>query len=185
MPKIRIPVEQLPPPNKEGDHLLQFRVISEDRNQTSAWSTLYTVKSVGQYRPKESDVVLSIGGATVDATWDTPYIYNFVSASPDLSVVHNHTQNFKRHETDIFVQWGSGSVMSNFEYHDRVDTDSTSIAIPYGFDKVRIVALVAVHGLPEQGNQESDSDFGDRIDEHVNYLLPVFKIFDTDIQSLT
>jgi len=74
--RITIPVEQLPAPDKNGNHNIQFRVISEDRNKASAWSTLYTIKSIGQYRPLQSDVDFILSDSDVSVIWDTPTIYN-------------------------------------------------------------------------------------------------------------
>lgn len=181
MSKIRIPVEQLPPPNSNGDHIIQFRVISEDRNRISAWSNLFVVKSIGQYRPLESDYVFQSASPTVSVTWDTPSIYNYDASLVSASIQHNHKQDFKRHDTDIFVKWDSES----FTYHDRVISDSTTITVPAGSSSVRIVGTVATHNIPQQGSQESSVNYGIRLDSHVDELLNLFKIFDTGTQTVT
>lgn len=182
MPKIRIPVEQLPPPNLNGDHILQYRVVSEDRNRISAWSNLFIIKSIGQYRPLESDVTMIIGEKTVDVSWDTPTIYNYYTSASmsSASIQHNHSQDFKRHDTDIFIKWDSG----NFEYHDRVSSDSTSIIIPGGASTIRVVGTVATHNIPQKRPTETDEDFGTRVDAHLEDLINLFKIFDTGTQSV-
>jgi hypothetical protein len=131
MAEIRIPVEKLPPPNKNGDHAFQFRIISVDKNQWSAWSQLYIIKSIGQYRPLESNVIPAVSAENVGLTWDTPIIYNYNSASlSSASISHNHSQDFKQHDTDVFVQWNSASTMADFQYHARVSEDFTSVSIP-------------------------------------------------------
>lgn len=178
MPKIRIPVEQLPPPNSKGDHVLQFRAVSEDRNRTSALSSLFIIKSTGQYRPEESDYIYRSASPTVSVTWDTPSIYN------SGSVVHNHSRDFKRHDTDIFVSWNS----DHFEYHDRVNTDNISLVVPGGSASVRIVGTIATHGIPTKEAQESDEDYGARLDAHLENaggLFDLFKIFDTGTRLVT
>ena len=91
MAKIRIPVENLPPPDSNGEHVLQFRVVSEDRNRISAWSPLYVVKSIGQYRPVESDVTAVVSEKDVSITWDTPIAYNNV-ANANSSVLSTAVQ---------------------------------------------------------------------------------------------
>lgn len=195
MAKVRIPVEQLPPPNSNGDHAIQFRVISEDRNRISAWSNLFVIKSIGQYRPLESDVTVIIGENTVDLSWDTPIYYNYDGVSDSLIVdvsgsvavssasvvAHNHSQDYKRHDTDIFIQWDS----DNFKYHDRAITDSTSIIIPQGSASVRVLGAVATHNVPQRLPQESDEQFNARINAYINELINLFKIFDTGTLSLT
>ena len=192
MAEIRIPVEKLSPPDKNGDHAFQFRIISVDKNQWSAWSQLYIIKSIGQYRPLESDVTAIIASDEVTVTWDTPTIYNYNSASlTSASIAHNHSQNFKQHSTDVFVQWGSGSAMGNFEYHERSEDDSTSILIKPGSASVRVIGLVALKDIPRQNTFEEDIDYQIRLDEYlgisgsVQGVYDLFKIFDTQVVSLT
>lgn len=192
MAEIRIPVEKLPPPDKNGDHAFQFRIISVDKNQWSAWSQLYIIKSIGQYRPVESDVTAIIATDEVTITWDTPTIYNYNSASiTSASIAHNHSQNFKQHDTDIFVQWGSGSTMGNFEYHERSSDDSTNILIPDGSASVRAIGIVALKDIPRQNTFEDDADYQVRLDDYlgisgsVQGVYSLFKVFDTEVVSLT
>lgn len=188
MAQIRIPVEKLSPPDKNGDHAFQFRIISVDKNQWSAWSQLYILKSIGQYRPLESeDVTLVIGADDISVTWDTPTIYNYNSASiTSASIAHNHSQNFKQHDSDIFVQWDSG----DFEYHDRVSSDTTSIIIPTGSASVRVIGTVALKDVPQIENFESSVDYQTRLVEYlgisggVQGVYDLFKIFDTGVVSL-
>jgi hypothetical protein len=198
MAKVRIPVEQLPPPDKNGNHIFQFRIISEDRNISSPWSNLYEIKSIGQYRPLESDVTAIISSDEVSLTWDTPTIYNYYG-SPSASAsmvssgslsIHNHSQNFKQHDTDVFVQWGSGSVMGNFEYHDRISNDSTNILVPESSASARFVGLIATKNVPQIEGNELEDDFRERFDTFlgisgsVSGAYDLFKIFDTGVISL-
>jgi hypothetical protein len=191
MAEIRIPVENLPAPDKNGDHAFQFRVISVDKNQWSAWSQLYIIKSIGQYRPLESNVAAVVSAEDISLTWDTPTIYNYNSASlTSASIAHNHSQRFKQHDTDVYVQWGSGSVMGNFEYHDRVSSDNTSIAMNIGSTSLRVIGLIALKDIPRQDLFEEDEDFNTRIEEYLGLsgsaqgVYDLFKIFDTGVFSL-
>ena len=191
MAEIRIPVEKLPTPDKNGDHAFQFRIISVDKNQWSAWSQLYVIKSIGQYRPLESNITAVISSEDVSLTWDTPIIYNYNSASiTSASIAHNHSQKFKQHDTDVFVQWGSGSAMGNFEYHDRVSSDTTSIVIPPGSASVRVFGTVALKDIPRLGTFESSEDYQLRFDNYLGVsgsaqgVYDLFKIFDTGEVSL-
>jgi len=189
MAEIRIPVENLPAPDKNGDHAFQFRIISVDKNQWSAWSQLYIIKSIGQYRPLESDLAGNISSEEISLTWDTPTIYNYNSASlTSASIAHNHSQKFKQHDSDIFVQFGSGSAMGNFQYHDRVTSDNTSIAIAPGSASVRVIGIVALKDVPRQNNFESDEDFNVRLEEYLGFsgsaqgVYDLFKIFDSGVE---
>ncbi len=192
MAEIRIPVEKLPPPDKNGDHAFQFRIISVDKNQWSAWSQLYVIKSIGQYRPLESNVTAIVATDEVTITWDTPTIYNYNSASiTSASIAHNHSQNFKQHSTDVFVQWGSGSAMGNFEYHERAEDDSTSILIPASSASVRVIGVVALKDIPRIYTFEAASAYQIRLDDYLGVsastqgIYDLFKVFDTEVVSLT
>ena len=187
MAEIRIPVENLPSPDKNGDHAFQFRIISVDKNQWSSWSQLYIIKSTGQYRPKESDYNLLLGGGIINLTWDTPTIYNTSASLSSASISHNHSINFKEHPTDIFVQWSSGSVMGDFEYHERATDDLTNILVQPGSASARVVGMIATKNVPRIKQAETNEEFKERFDEFfgisgsVNGAYDLFKIFDTGI----
>jgi hypothetical protein len=161
MAEIRIPVEKLPPPDKNGDHAFQFRIISVDKNQWSAWSQLYIVKSIGQYRPLESNIAAAVSSKDVSLTWDTPIIYNNSASLSSASISHNHSQDFKQHDTDIFVQWNSGSTMADFEYHARVSEDFSSVSIPTSFyNKVSELTPLDLETFDQYGRTLSISEDG-------------------------
>jgi len=161
MAQIRVPVEELPPPDKNGDHAFQFRIISIDKNQRSTWSQLYIIKSIGQYRPLESNVVPDVSSENVGLTWDTPIIYNNSASLSSASISHNHSQDFKQHDTDIFVQWNSGSTMGNFEYSGRVSEDFTSVSIPISsYNKVSELLPLDLEPIDQYGSVISISEDG-------------------------
>lgn len=82
--EFRIPLENLPPPNENGEHLFRFRVISEDGSRTSPYSNLYTVESTGQIYPEllttgssgsGSYKLVSSGSNIINITWNMPNVY--------------------------------------------------------------------------------------------------------------
>jgi hypothetical protein len=81
--------------------------------------------------------------------------------------------------------------MGNFQYHDRVISDTTSIVIPDGSASVRVVGTVALKDIPRLGTFEYDIDYQERFDDYlgisgsVQGVYDLFKIFDTGIVSLT
>jgi hypothetical protein len=81
--------------------------------------------------------------------------------------------------------------MGNFEYHDRVSSDTTSILIPDGSASVRVFGTVALKDIPRIGTFESASAYQIRLDDYlgisgsVQGVYDLFKIFDTGIASLT
>jgi hypothetical protein len=187
MAKIRVPVERLPPPDSNGNHVLQFRVVSEDRNRISPWSNLFVIKSIGQYRPLESDVTVLISEKNVSLTWDTPTIYNYNSASiTSASIAHNHPQNFKQHDVDVFLKWDS----QNFEYHERAVSDSTNIIIPVGASSIRAIGTVALKDIPVKESFEENQDYEQRLEDYLGVsgstqgVYDLFKVFDTGVVTL-
>jgi hypothetical protein len=78
MKSFRIPVENLPPANKDGNHLVRIRVVSDDFNRRSAFSTLYSVESKGQIWPElVVPQVYRPSASVINIVWDTPSQYNF------------------------------------------------------------------------------------------------------------
>jgi hypothetical protein len=173
MPQFRIPVEKLPPPNKDGDHVFRFRIISEDQNRLSTYSSIFIVKSLGQVLPLPSPSVaeVSAGGGLINVTWETPSYYNVgENAFPpewadrdgistvSASVLHNHEGEWKVHDSDIFVKWGYGSPVvydEPFEYYGRSRDNQVSILTKENATSAIIVGCVAFYDSLEN-KQPSD-----------------------------
>jgi hypothetical protein len=145
MPRFIVPVENLPPPDNKGNHLFRFRIVSEDQNRISQYSTLYTISSKGQIYPLESNAVAEIasGGSVINVTWDTPSIYNVGASAVGASVQHNHEGEWKVHDSDIYVKWLGAGLPNTFEYFGRSRDNSASIIRNFSASAVVIVGDVA------------------------------------------
>lgn len=141
MPKFTIPVEHLPPPNINGDHIFRFRIISEDRNRSSQYSTLYTIESKGQIWPLESSFEVSSSGSVTTVYWDTPSYYNVGASAVGASVLHNHESEWKIHPSDIFVSWDGG----DYEYFGRSIDSNISIIRRLDATTLKVRIQVANH----------------------------------------
>lgn len=140
MAKFRIPVENLPPPYLDGTHTFRFRMLTEDRNNFSEWSPLYSVSSLGQIYPLQSQYTINATPTLVDLYWDTPSYYNVTGAS----VLHNHESEWKIHDSDIFVKFND-ELTTDFIYWGRSTENNFSI-IPYASaTSIRIIVQVANH----------------------------------------
>jgi len=187
MAEIRIPVEKLPPPDENGDHAFQFRIISLDKNQWSAWSQLYIVKSIGQYRPEQSEVSASIQNGVMTVNWISPRIYNVSASLSSASIEHTRSLNDKFLDTDVFVQFSSGSVMGDFGYLSRVSDDTVRLLIPSTSASVRVVGTVATKNIPQPYLFESSASYKERFDDYIGIsgsvtgVFDLFKVFDTGI----
>jgi hypothetical protein len=129
MAKFTVPVENLPPPNKDGNHLFRFRMISGDQNRISQYSTLYIIKSTGQIYPltSEARAELSGSGSIINITWETPSIYNVGASAVGASVQHNHEGEWKIHDSDIYIKWIGIGLPDTFEYFGRSRDNTASI----------------------------------------------------------
>jgi len=198
MAEIRIPLDNLPPPDSNGDHFFQFRIISVDKNQWSAWSQLYEIKSIGQFRPLPSAYTVSpVSGteAFINLAWDTPEVYNYADSLASAALDHGHSQEV--HYADVFAKWSG----EDFYYHDRVAIDAISIMKKDGETSLRVVVLSPIKNIPHHEPYEEEIDFQNRLDEFlgapVDFVLPdpipeavpgaaysLFKILDTGTMSL-
>ena len=144
MAKFKIPVEQLPPPYITGEHVFRFRITTEDRNSISEWSPLFTLESKGQIYPLISQYSISASTNLISIYWDTPSVYNSGSAAIGASVQHNHSSEWKLHDSDIFVKFND-VITPDFVYWGRSRDNSFSI-VPYaGATTARIKIQVANH----------------------------------------
>lgn len=141
MAKFVVPVENLPAPNEDGDHLFRFRIISEDRNRLSQYSTLYVIESKGQVFPLQTTAQLVTSASVVNLYWETPSIYNVGASAVGASVLHNHESEWKIHDSDIFVSWDSG----DFEYFGRSRDSEIAIIKRPGTSTIRVIGQVANH----------------------------------------
>lgn len=160
MAKFTIPVEHLPPPAKiTGDHIFRFRVVSEDRNRISQYSTLYVIQSTGQIFPLQQEAQVTSSGSVINVYWETPSIYNVGASAIGASVQHNHESEWKQHLADIFVSWDGG----DYEYFGRAADDQVSIIKRQGSSTLQVLGQAA---------------------NHPPCVCPMFKIYETEIISL-
>lgn len=96
MPRVIVPADQLPPTSSSAQHVVRFRIISEDRNRISDWSPIFILDSFGQIPFSASTVAVvsacPVGGNTeVSVTWSGPHIdfHDELDAYPH----------------DVFIKW--------------------------------------------------------------------------------
>jgi hypothetical protein len=96
--KVTIEKKQLPPLSPDGEYLIRYRIISEDKNRTSHWSPIYSLDATGSIEQVSSS--LEITSTNITASWG------------DAN---------DRSEYDIFVSFGtlSGGIINYepYSYH--------------------------------------------------------------------
>jgi hypothetical protein len=157
MAKIRIPLEKLPPPNKEGNHTLRYRVSSEDRNSISQWSRLFSVTSIGQISPNQVDarIVALKQGGPYELSWKEEITIQL----PSGSFVKR-----KISEYDLFIKWNYNE---KFQFYARVASNNTVIFSEEATspESLRVVGQLPTYPFPPE-------------------LLDDFKVFDTGVVVL-
>lgn len=118
--KIIIKHTDLPEQNryKQG-HTLRYRVVSEDKNRSSAWSSLILIKPEYTFVSNQSSLLKS--GTTVVATWDPVKINKIVGDTTNL--IGSET------DYDIWVKWDK-SDNGDWLYRERIKGTTISMTIP-------------------------------------------------------
>jgi hypothetical protein len=122
--KVRIPKNQLPPVGDDNEHLIRYRVISDDKNRVSHWSPIFIVPA--QDTQQVSGQLIYTGGILI-AVWG---------------------DELDRPSYDIFVKFDGGA----YEYHGtspthtytflKTGTTNARVAIQVeGINKTRNAAL--------------------------------------------
>lgn len=100
--KVVIPRSSLPSVSDSNQHLVRFRVVSDDRNRYSQWSPIYLVSGTSV---EEVDADSFTSGRIVTIAW-------------------SDAQN--RGSYDIFVKFDDG----DYYYHGTADSTQYSFIIP-------------------------------------------------------
>ena len=142
MARIRIPLEKLPPPYKDGKHSIRFRISSEDRNSISEWSNMFNVTSIGQISPNQVDarVVALKEGGPYELSWKEEITIEL----PSGSFVKR-----KVSEYDLFIKW---DYSEEFEFYGRVANNSTVIFSEEGEspESLRVIGQLPTYPFPPE-----------------------------------
>ena len=107
---------------------LRFRLISEDRNSISQWTSIFSINPelifIRGTNSIPGKIHLQKIGDTVRASWDSVSVNKYINDSfvylQDLS------------EYDIWIRWAgaSGANPSNWIYKERISSTSLDVVIP-------------------------------------------------------
>lgn len=135
--KVKIPLSNTPPVDSDNKYLIRYRLISSDKNQTSAWSPLYSVDGPTIVQV-ESKLVLSSG--TLTAIWGdennrprydifTQIDFDVQKASLTNNVVTLHTKN--NHTLVVGDEIYVSNVGASFNGGPYTITAKTSSTVSY------------------------------------------------------
>jgi hypothetical protein len=140
MAKFIIPINELPPPDKEGFHNLRFRVTTDDKNSLSQWSNLFSVESFGQKEPDQ--VESNITALTSDGPFEVVWNQDVSTSINTHGIVDNELQAY-----DIFVKWNYDA---DFNYFGRVTGNKVTIYKNIPATSLRVVGHLPSHPTPTE-----------------------------------
>jgi hypothetical protein len=118
--KAKVLKENLPPVNSiNGTYSIRYRIISEDKNRTSSWSSVYGVDPNYVYVPGKINISSSSG--VVRVAWDS------VTVKIGTNVIR------QAKDYDIFVKWSKSDGIGDWNYIERISTNTTTLVVPDTF----------------------------------------------------
>jgi uncharacterized protein YbdZ (MbtH family) len=131
--KVVVSPSELPPISSEGDYLLRYRIVSEDKNRFSYWSPIYNVPLGNRITQVSSFIDVSQNNITV--TWD---------------------DGNDRPGYDIFIRFGTydetGEAVDweNYFYHGTSPIHTYSLLKENGYTHVG--AIIQLEGIEKRVN---------------------------------
>jgi hypothetical protein len=146
MARFVIPIEDLPPVSSSAQHIVRFRVVSEDRNRISDYSPIFLLESPGQIPSASVEYVSTVSATTpkkIELTWSGGYVAGHTDLDPEPH--------------DVFVKWSTSTI---YQYVGRVVGNNFSIIAPASATnarfKVQVPSYPSVHP-PDPDNDPRES----------------------------
>lgn len=118
--KARVSKESLPSTNSiTGNYSIRYRIVSEDKNRVSAWSSVYSVDPNYTYVPGKINVSSSSG--VVRTTWDP------ITIKIGTNVIR------QAKDYDIHIKWSKADGLGDWIYAERVSSNTASFVVPDTF----------------------------------------------------
>lgn len=132
--KVTLEKKDFPPLSPEGEYLLRYRVVSEDKNRTSHWSPIYKLDVTRVWDEEEKEFVNLIktvsGGLQI------------FDNSPGVTAIWEASDIASSY--DIFISfgiynYGNGTWnWGNYAYHGSTSSQSYSFLIPSPAEGIRV-----------------------------------------------
>jgi hypothetical protein len=119
--KVTIEKKDLPPLTSNGEYLIRYRIISEDKNRTSHWSPIYTLDATRVWNEEEEEFDSLIKSVTAN-----------IEVTPSDIIVTWGDVN-KAALYDIFVSYKISGTWSSYFFH------GSSPIHTYGFLQPRVL----------------------------------------------
>jgi hypothetical protein len=119
--KVTIPRSSLPPSGKNGEYLVRYRIVSQDKNRYSHWSPIYKVtrKSLPDNFIAEDNGILEKVGSIVMVAW------NIIEDISSYDI-------FVKYDTDFDYSYHGSSITNSYSIIKKSNTNSISVKVQLG-----------------------------------------------------
>jgi hypothetical protein len=118
--KVTIEKKDLPPLSPNGEYLIRYRIISEDKNRTSHWSPIYTLDAkdliedvTSNIEVTPSDIIVTWGDANKASLYDIFVSYK-ISSTWSSYFFHGsspiHTYGFLQPSDEDDIGYGATDI---------------------------------------------------------------------------
>jgi hypothetical protein len=91
--KVTIEKKDLPPLSPDGEYLLRYRVISEDKNRTSHWSPIYALNALPFIEDVSGDLQISNSSLAITAVWEESSLNSSYDIFVSFGIYNAETSN--------------------------------------------------------------------------------------------
>ncbi len=120
---MTIEKKDFPPLSPDGEYLLRYRIISEDKNRTSHWSPIYKLDASTLIEQVSGGFQMSDGSSAVTAIWEESAIASSYDIFVSFGIFNVGTLAF---------DWGS------YAYRGSTSSQSYSFLIPSPATGIRV-----------------------------------------------
>jgi hypothetical protein len=138
--KVTITKKELPPLTPNGEYLIRYRIISEDKNRTSHWSPIYTLDATRVWNEETEEFESLIRDVT-----------SSVVVTPTTIIIDWETTN-NASSYDIFISLGTSGTWGSYFYHGSSSTHSYSFLKPTGAGITDMRIAIQLAGIEKTKN---------------------------------
>jgi hypothetical protein len=139
--KVTIEKKDLPPLSPNGEYLIRYRIISEDKNRTSHWSPIYTLDAKA----------VPLRDGTLDTKNLIRDVTSSVTVTPTTIIIDWETTN-DASLYDIFISLGTSGTWGSYFYHGSSSTHSYSFLKPTGAGITDMRIAIQLAGIEKTKN---------------------------------
>jgi hypothetical protein len=144
--KVIIEKKDFPPLSPDGEYLLKYRILSEDKNRTSHWSPIYKL-SVARVWDKEEEEFVSL---------IKPVFGDLQISNADRAINTFWEASAFASSYDVFVSFGiynvgtSAIAWGSYAYHGSSNSTSYSFLRPDAVTDIRV--KIQLSGIEKEVN---------------------------------